>query len=101
METSSEITKAAILAVMRERGRRTGRLWTASVVLDRLGVCRRGSPHARYSRRAGLRVRKLLRELHAEGALIIVKEGHTLQSATGTEEVAYGLAQPNEPSDGG
>lgn len=101
MEGSGEITKSAILAVMHEGGRRTGRLWTASVVLDRLGVCRRFSPHARYSRRARLRVRKLLSELHAEGALIIVKEGHTLQSATGTTEVAYSLAQPNEPSDVG
>lgn len=94
MARENEITKEAILEVMRDP---TRHLWTASVVVDRLGVYRRFEPHSNYSKRARLRARKLLRELCDEGAVVVVKARHTLHSATWTPEVAYGLPEPTEP----
>ena len=93
--SQSSITKEAILLVMRNSRHRSRRLWTASVIIDRMGLYRRFSNHTGYSKRARLRVRRLLRELHREGVLVVVKERHTLHSATWTPEVAYGLADPD------
>jgi len=90
--TENEITKDAILEVMRDPKNSGRRLWTASVVLDRMGIYRRVENQARYIKRDRLRVRNLLREIYEEGLLVVVKERHTLHSATWTPEVAYGLA---------
>jgi len=88
-----EITSQAILNVMRDPRNHSRTLWTASVVLDRMGVYRRFEDPRNYSNRDRLRVKKLLEDLHRSGDVVIVKERHTLHSATSTPEVAYGLAE--------
>ena len=83
------------MAVIRDPKNRRRKLWTASVVLDRMGVYRRFEEQSHYRRNDRLRVKRLLAELCEEGLLRVVKPHHTLHSATGTAEVAYGL--PLEP----
>ena len=90
--TQGPITKDAIISAMQDPRNRRRKLWTASVVLDRLGAYRQCEPQMNYSKRDRLRVKKLLREMHEEGLIVVVKERHTLHSATWTAEVAYGLA---------
>jgi hypothetical protein len=86
----SRITCEQILAVIRDPKNRKRKLWTASVVLDRMGVYRRFEDQRNYRKSDRIRVKKLLIELCEAGALRVVKERHTLHSATGTGEVAYG-----------
>jgi len=80
----------AVISNPKNRGRK---LWTASVVLDRMGVYRRFEAQANYRKNDRLRVKKLLAALCNDGLLQVVKERHTLHSATSTAEVAYGLSQ--------
>jgi hypothetical protein len=86
------ITGEQILAVIMNPKNRTRKLWTASVVLDRLGTYRRFEPQTHYKKNDRVRVKRLLEELCQAGLLRVVKERHTLHSATATPEVAYGLA---------
>ncbi len=72
------------------------KLWTASVVLDRLGIYRRFEAQANYKRNDRIRVKKLLEKLCEAGLIQIVKDQHTLHSTTGTPEVAYGLPHESE-----
>lgn len=85
------ITCEQIMAVIRDPKNRKRKLWTASVVLDRMGVYRRFEDQGNYRKSDRIRVQKLLNELCEAGELQVVKECHTLHSATGTGEVAYGL----------
>ena len=84
------------MAVIRDPKNRRRRLWTASVVLDRMGVYRRFEAYSNYRKNNRLRVKRLLAELCEEGLLRVVKERHTLHSTTCTAEVAYGLPEESE-----
>lgn len=94
--TPKPITRDDILAVIRDPKNRRRKLWTASVVLDRLGVYRRFEDQANYNKNDRLRVKQLLEDLCDDGLLTIVKPRHTLHSATFTAEVAYGLSSTEE-----
>lgn len=50
------ITSEQILTVIKDPKNRGRKLWTASVVLNRMGVFRRFEPHANYPKNARLRV---------------------------------------------
>jgi len=63
------------------------------VVLDRMGVYRRFEDQTNYRKNDRIRVKKLLEQLFLAGLLRVVKEHHTLHSATWTAEVAYGLPE--------
>ena len=90
------ITREQILAVIKDPINKKRTLWTASVVLDRMGVCRRFGGYAKYRTNDRIRVKKLLAQLCQAGVLRVVKEHHTLHSATGTSEVAYGLPEKQD-----
>ena len=94
--TQEPITREQIMAVISDPKNRRRKLWTASVVLDRMGVYRRFEDQSNYRKNDRLRVKKLLAELCEAGLLRVVKERHTLHSATWTAEVAYGLAVESE-----
>lgn len=81
------------MAVIIDPRNRKRKLWTASVVLDRMGVYRRGEDQRNYRPSDRVRVNRLLAELCDAGLLRIVKASHTLHSATFTAEVAYGLPE--------
>jgi hypothetical protein len=87
------LTSETILAVIRNPKNRRRKLWTASVVLDRMGVYRRFEPQTNYQAGDRIRVKRLLEELCEAGLLRVVKARHTLHSATWTPEVAYGLQE--------
>jgi len=84
------------MAVISAPKNRRRKLWTASVVLDRMGVYRRFEDKSHYKKNDRLRVKKLLAELCEAGLLRIVKKRHTLHSATWTDEVAYALPMETE-----
>ena len=90
------ITREQIMAVIRDPKNRRRKLWTASVVLDRMGVYRRFENLSHYNKNDRIRVKRLLAELCEEGLLRVVKECHTLHSTTNTPEVAYGLPDGTE-----
>ena len=90
------ITREQIMAVITDPRNRRRKLWTASVVLDRMGVYRRFEDQRNYRRADRLRVNKLLADLCEAGLLRVVKQRHTLHSATWTAEVAYGLPEQRE-----
>ena len=94
--TSDPITREQIMAVINDPKNNRRKLWTASVVLDRMGVYRRFEDQTNYRKNDRLRVKKLLAELCDDGLLRIEKAEHTLHSATGTAEVAYGLPDASE-----
>ena len=96
------VSKEQIMAVIRDPKNRRRKLWTASVVLDRMGVYRRFEAYSNDRKKDRIRVKRLLAELCEEGLLQVVKERHTIHSATWTAEVAYGLPEESEPrSDAG
>ena len=90
------ITREQILAVIRDPKNRKRKLWTASVVLDRMGAYRRFEDQRNYRKNDRIRVNRLLAKLCQEGLLKVVKEHHTLHSATWTPEVAYGLPEETD-----
>lgn len=94
--TEAPITREQIMAVIAAPKNSRRKLWTASVVLDRMGVYLRFGNQANYRKNDRLRVKKLLEELFDDGLLRVVKEEHTLHSTTGTAEVAYGLPEAAE-----
>ena len=85
------ITSEQIMAVISSPKNRKRKLWTASVILDRMGIYRRFENQAHYRKNDRIRVKKLMAALCEAGLLRVVKERHTLHSATWTGEVAYGL----------
>ncbi len=87
------ITHELVLETIKDPKNKTRKLWTASVVLDRLGIYRKFESGANYNKQDRRRVKKLLEELYQAGHLVIVKEQHTLHSATANAEVAYGLPE--------
>ena len=87
------ITREQIMAVITDPKNRRRKLWTASVVLDRMGIYRRFEDQDNYQRNDRIRVKRLLADLCEAGLLRVVKERHTLHSATWTAEVAYGLPE--------
>jgi hypothetical protein len=91
-----KVTKEQIMAVVSDPKNRRRGLWTASVVVDRMGVYRRFEAYSNYRKIDRLRVKRLLAELCEERLLRVVKERHTLHSATWTAEVAYGLPEESE-----
>jgi hypothetical protein len=95
--TQEPITSEAIMAVIRDPKNRKRKLWTASVVLDRMGIYRRFEVLTHYRKKNRIRVKKLLAELCQAGHLRVVKKSHTLHSATWTAEVAYGLPDEAQP----
>ena len=90
------ITPEQILAVIKDPKNSKRKLWTASVVLDRMGVYRRFEDQRNYRKNERIRVKELLAELCDAGLLQVVKERHTLHSATWTPEVAYGLPETTQ-----
>jgi hypothetical protein len=92
--TLRTITREQILAVMRDPRHSKRKLWTASVVLDSVGAYRRFEAQTNYRRNDRICVKRLLGELCRAGHVRVVKERHTLHSATGSSEIAYGLPDP-------
>lgn len=91
--TPEIITPETVLSVIRNPKNRSRKLWTASVVLDRMGVYRRFEKQSNYSKKDRIKVTKILAQLCEEGILTVLKEQHTLHSSTWTSEIAYGIAK--------
>jgi len=85
----TELThESALETIFDERNKRR-KIWTPTILIDRMGISRSPVPYSNYDTPARRRAKKVLHELWLQGKLLRKTEPDTRNSYLAGSEIAY------------